>query len=178
MRAMRGVVVMATGGRQLYCGLTQVSSDMNKGACAMSLHFDGDALRLVDYSTNPAEAVLEALADPTPCVQDRFETLIRLQNGTQGEAHVKDCNYISFPSNDPANSIAKDEILLQYAPSRFWQQFRHLSHRQLMLIYRHPYLVSVNLLLTVVTSVLCGAAFWQLDRDDFDSVLSRIGLFF
>ena len=43
---------------------------------------------------------------------------------------------------------------------------------------RHPLLFYVNFGATVAVSLLCGIAFWQLDRGDFDTVLSRIGLAF
>ena len=60
----------------------------------------------------------------------------------------------------------------------FARQVLALSARQLTVATRHPLLFYVNFGATVAVSLLCGIAFWQLDRGDFDTVLSRIGLAF
>ena len=60
MRAAAGVVVMGTGGRLVYCGTVRTPT----GGCALSAAFDEPGvLRLADWSANPAEAVLEVMAD-------------------------------------------------------------------------------------------------------------------
>lgn len=175
MNAMDGVVVMASRGRQLYCGRAKTEA----GGCALSACFDGDGFQLSHYSANPAEALLEALAGPEAAAQRRFEELAsaRVVLGSGGSG----CNELGHFDGLGAHASCPDHVPTPHPMSRcagFCAQFRQLAHRQLMLVYRHPHLVSINLALTVATSLLVGGAFWQLDRYDFDSVLSRVGLVF
>ena len=70
LQAMRGLVVMAAGGRLLYGG----PRTLRGGGCALAALFDAGGggvppLRvppLRSFSPNPAEAVLAAAANPNP----------------------------------------------------------------------------------------------------------------
>ena len=64
LHAMRGLVVMAPGGRLLYGGPRRLRG----GGCALCALFDagGGVPPLRSFSPNPAEAVLAAVANPNP----------------------------------------------------------------------------------------------------------------
>eukprot|EP00966_Prymnesium_polylepis_P090333 2091905-Prymnesium_polylepis.1 len=71
MLNVSSVVVMGTGGSMLYCGPRTFAD----GRCALTAHFDGGGLSLRAISHNPAEAIMEAMADE--CYGARLEEIAR-----------------------------------------------------------------------------------------------------
>jgi len=165
MRAAAGVVVMGTGGRLVYCGTVRTPT----GGCALSAAFDEPGvLRLADWSANPAEAVLEVMADQSLQVTRRLDALIvaNARRGKELQADKGAGAHIPVFAPPPMPRAG------------FCAEFSYLCRRHLCAIRRAPAVVTLNAVLTVFVSVLVGGAFWQMDRSSFDSVLHRIGLLF
>ena len=155
LQMMQGLVIMAPGGRLLYGGPRRLRG----GGCALSALFDGEhggdasgsggVPPLHSFSPNPAEAILEAMADPTPAVAARVEELLARP------AHEK---FALSPPLLPRHGLAalRDQPSAAAGPSRAspLAELQALSARHLRLAYRHPLLILVNLIATIFVSFL------------------------
>ena len=184
LRRMAGYVVMAPGGRLVYCG----PSATPVGGCALTAAFDAalrpSAISLGDFSPNAAEALLELMADASDGVAAALDSLA----SSTAEQHASVGAGSRRPSAGWHTALAempRGVCGRALAPrAGFAAQFAALSRRNLTLVFRHPLLICVNLLATIAISALCTAAFWRMgdaNKDgsiDFDKgVLQRIGLF-
>ncbi|EOD42063.1 hypothetical protein EMIHUDRAFT_95225 [Emiliania huxleyi CCMP1516] len=163
LEAMTGLVAMAAGGRLLYGGPW--------------FDADGASPRLAQISPNPAEALLDALADPSGAMVLKIEALLRAEAGKATPPEE-----IAEPAAEAGGwrGLLVRAARRECAPVSFAMQLDSLSARHCRLALRHPMLIWVNLVSTLVLAVLAGFAFWQTGKNNaLDSgVLQRIGLLF
>lgn len=175
LEAMTGLVAMAAGGRLLYGGPVKTAA----GSCALAQWFDADGAspRLAQISPNPAEALLDALADPSGAMVLKIEALLRAEAGKATPPEE-----IAEPAAEAGGwrGLLVRAARRECAPVSFAMQLDSLSARHCRLALRHPMLIWVNLVSTLVLAVLAGFAFWQTGKNNaLDSgVLQRIGLLF
>lgn len=200
LTAMSGIVVIAPGGRMLYGGPTLTAT----GSCALTEWFDADGQLplLRQVGPNPAEALLELLADTSEVISAKMERLIAARAlasaadsyrctpsgrtlGLRGEV----ADAAKAPPDRPRRGggilswtyAARSSVLRALAgsatPAGFLVQLDALSSRHCTLALRHPRLIWANFVSTLLLSVLCGCAFWQTGKNNaLDSgVLQRIG---
>lgn len=129
--------------------------------------------KLLSFSPNSAEAILEVMAEPSQEVAAVVERLLARPHPFA----LSPAAAAGFAGGAPPGGALP-------APRRasLLVQLGALSARHLRLSYRHPLLIGVNLLATAVVSVLVGVAFWQVDPSQsihFGSgVMQRVGLLF
>jgi len=193
--SMSGIVVMAPGGRILYGGPTSTPS----GTCALTSWFEADGVppHLGHIAPNPAEALLEVLADTSQAMQIKIDRLIeeRARSVSSHQCSCPSCRQghiteETVVGDDKAmSSESNDSISLGESWARipqgdrspgFFVQLDALSARHCTVALRHPLLIWVNLVSTLIISILCGFAFWQTGKNNaLDSgVLQRVGLLF
>ena len=162
MSAVCGVVVMAPGGRQLYCGPRRLPN----GHCALSAHFDdGLHVRLRDFSPSAAEAILELIEDESEAAQARVLQIASSLEGTAGECGAN--------GSKDGDGVCEDGVCGEEGVLR---ALRSLALRNARLMARHPLLMTTSIISTVVVSTLCAWAFNQMDLTFNNGVLQRLGL--
>ena len=181
LKAMAGIVVMAPGGKLLYCG-PRILAD---GRDALGAAFDAAAALcpggagcppLLTLSPNPAEAMLEALADPAPAMVERVAKLVEIAEAERDRL-ASDGNHGQRRLSVAWRGAARGGLLRQVAA---------LSTRHLTLMYRHPMLICINLVATALIGAVCALAFFHDPTGDAapssvdfnGDVLQRMGLIF
>ncbi|KAL1511432.1 hypothetical protein AB1Y20_006231 [Prymnesium parvum] len=157
MKAMAGCVVMAPGGRLLYCGATRAAD----GGCALAAHFDGGGVRLKEWSALPAEAVLELIDERRP---DAMARVAELAARMAADAR---------PSPPPPRAWRR-----RGRAAALWRALLALGARHARLMLRHPLLLTANTLSTLLASGLSAWAFMHVDSTFNNGVLQRTGFLF
>ncbi|KAL3918800.1 MAG: hypothetical protein SGPRY_005872, partial [Prymnesium sp.] len=182
MNNAAGVIVMGVGGRMLYCGPRLLPD----GKCALEAHFSGGGLSLSLLSHNPAEAILEAMMDEAWAC--RLEDMAAELQASA--AQVDPSAWLTLPAGRMWPSIVVE------MQNRLIVQMPDDAHprRQATLGCRHPLLLVVNLLCTLIVALIIGCLFYQsgfhytlpkgsepsreLPIDFNTGVLMRIGMIF
>ena len=192
LETVAGVIVMGPRGRLLYCGPRRLAD----GRCALAAHFDGDGLCLAELAANPAEALLEAMADEQPHIQQRIARLCEQESARMAMPHLRTTDPTTFADANDASS--QSTPLLRGVVARLlghdadalrqtggygagWaQQMGMLCARHARQVVRHPMLLGVHLGITLAVSLLAGAVFWQTGQSSLldTGVLARVGLVF
>ena len=144
------------------------------GSCCLCAHFDGDGLELARYSSHPAEAILEALADGSAQVRQRLARLATSQSHSQQVAP----SWAMGAGTDMDAGRAERWGCARARGVSIWTELRWLCTRQARHSLRHPLLLWLQLGVTALMAVGAGMVFYKLDYTLGRGVLPRLALAF
>jgi ABC-type Mn2+/Zn2+ transport system ATPase subunit len=140
------------------------------GSCCLCAHFDGDGLELARYSSHPAEAILEALADGSAQVRERLARLATSQQVAPSWAMRAGADMDDGRAGRWGCARARGVSMCT--------ELRWLCTRQARHSLRHPLLLWLQLGVTALMAVGAGMVFYRLDYTLGRGVLPRLALAF